>query len=126
MGMFALAGLAAAQAAQGGAANQGTISRATMGPSHVRQQLRYLEANLAKSLMINEALWEIVRDKLHVTQDELNDKLYEIDMRDGEIDGKNQRSVTKCPQCNRPVSGRHPACLYCGQVIDDSVFRLGT
>ena len=124
MSMFALAGLAAV-AATSQAGSGMSSGPARLGATQVKQQLRWLEANLAKSLMINEALWEIVRDKLHVTEDELNDKLYEIDMRDGELDGKNQRRAAKCPQCNRTVSARHPACLYCGKIIDDSVFRLG-
>lgn len=123
MSMFALAGLAAMASAQADARTSTGADR--LGATQVKQQLRWLEANLAKSLMINEALWEILRDKLHVTDDELNDKLYEIDMRDGELDGKNQRRAAKCPQCNRTVSARHPVCLYCGKIIDDSVFRLG-
>ena len=57
--------------------------------------------------------------------DELNEKLYAVDMRDGELDGKNQRSIAvKCPQCNRMVSPRHAACLYCRHIMDDSVFSL--
>lgn len=89
-----------------------------------QQQIRILEANLAKTLMITEALWEIVRDKLKLTEEDLNEKLYQIDMRDGQLDGKNQRSVIECPNCQRKVSPRHPACIYCSQVIDDSVFHM--
>jgi hypothetical protein len=89
-----------------------------------KEQLRVLEANLAKVLMINEALWEILRDKLGLTDEDLNGKLYEIDMRDGVLDGKNQRSISECPSCHRKVSPRHPACIYCGQIINDSVFHV--
>lgn len=92
--------------------------------SELDRHTRWLEANLAKCLMINEALWEIIRDKLNLTENDLNDKLYQIDMRDGRLDGKNQRPATKCPQCSRTVSARHLACLYCGHVMDDSVFNL--
>ena len=90
----------------------------------VQYQARILEANLAKALMINEALWEIIRDKLKLGEDDLNNKLYEIDMRDGLLDGKNQRRVSECPNCHRCVSPRHPACIYCGQIMDDSVFSI--
>ena len=92
---------------------------------HVKSQLRMLESNLAKSLLINQALWELLRDKAGLTEDELNDKLYEIDMRDGQLDGKNQRSQPiKCPNCSRTVSPRHAACIYCGQIMSDSVFDM--
>ena len=89
-------------------------------PGYVRR----LEMNLGKSLMISEALWELLRDKTGLTQDDLYKKLYEIDMRDGVLDGQNQVQVRDCPNCHRPVSGRHGACLYCGQVVDESVFRM--
>jgi len=92
--------------------------------SQAAERVRILEANLAKVLMINEALWEILRDKLGLTDENLNTKLYEIDMRDGVLDGKNQRSVSECPSCHRKVSPRHPACIYCGQIIHDSVFHI--
>ena len=83
-----------------------------------------LEMNLGKTLMICEALWELLRDKTKLTQDDLYKKLYEIDMRDGALDGQNQFKVRDCPSCHRPVSGRHGTCLYCGHVLDESVFRV--
>ncbi len=88
------------------------------------RQVRLLEANLAKTMMICEALWEILADEHGWTIEHLHKKLYEVDMRDGVLDGKNQRSIVKCPNCGRTVSGRHPACLYCGQIIDNSVFTI--
>ena len=100
-------------------------ARKGRGEANVRLQLRMLEANLAKAMLINEALWELIRDQHRLTDDDLNQKLYDIDMRDGQLDGKNQRSeVTECPNCRRKVSPRHPACIYCGQVIDQSVFSI--
>ena len=87
-------------------------------------QIQRLEMNLGKALMICEALWELLRDKAKLTQDDLYKKLYEIDMRDGALDGQNQPKVRDCPACHRPVSGRHAACLYCGHVLDESVFKM--
>ena len=125
---FSLAGVAVYGAV---AMNQGTEaardrSRANAKTGALQRQLRFLEANLAKSLLINEALWELIRDKLKLTEQDLNDKLYEIDMRDGQLDGKNQRKIADCPKCQRKVSPRHPACIYCGHIVDDTVFAMGT
>ena len=93
--------------------------------SDLQTRLKSLEDNLAKALMINEALWEIIKSNHKLSDDDLNDKLYAIDMRDGLLDGKNQRNTpVKCPNCKRPVSPRHSACLYCGQIIDDSIFQI--
>jgi hypothetical protein len=93
-------------------------------PRSYEMHLRFLEENVAKALLIHEALWELMRDKLQLTEQQLFDKLYEIDMRDGIIDGKNQRSVVECPKCKRKVAPKHATCLYCGQIIDNSVFQL--
>ena len=122
-GTFSLAGLAARESFSGAAAMSESID-AKSAARRAQSQVRMLEANLAKALMINEALWELIRDKLNLTEDDLNNKLYEIDMRDGALDGKNQRPVSDCPNCHRKVSSRHPACLYCGTVIDESVFKM--
>ena len=75
-------------------------------------------------MLICESLWELLAEKTNLTLDDLHQKLYEVDMRDGVLDGKNQRQATECPNCRHMVSSRHPACLYCGQVIDDSVFNI--
>jgi hypothetical protein len=90
----------------------------------IQRRINWLETNLAKTLMINEALWEFIRDQHQLSLEDLHNKLYEIDMRDGQLDGKNQRGVSTCPKCNRKVSPRHPACIYCGEVIDNSVFSM--
>jgi len=104
--------------------NDVTDKTVPSGMANLQSQVTMLENNLAKALMINEALWEILRDRLNLTEDDLNSKLYDIDMRDGKLDGKNQSPATKCPQCQRTVSSRHAACLYCGHIMDQSVFHM--
>ena len=125
-GLFALAGLAGSRMAQQSSSEAiRKSSRAAAKVSTLQQRLRMVEDNLAKALMINEALWEFIRDKHGLTENDLNEKLYAIDMRDGQLDGKNQRSGSApCPKCNRAVSARHSTCIYCGQIIDDSVFQI--
>jgi hypothetical protein len=99
-------------------------SRAESKATSLESQVKALRADLARSLMISEALWELLRDRAKLTEEDLHKKLYEIDMRDGVIDGKNQRKAKKCPDCEHMVSSRHPACIYCGKVMDDSVFSI--
>ena len=104
---------------------QQEANRAKHAAQRATQQIKLLEANLAKSLMICEALWELMAEKTGLTEDDLYNKLHEVDMRDGVLDGKNQRRVTECPACGRKVSGRHTTCLYCGEIMDSSVFNPG-
>ena len=86
--------------------------------------VKMLEENLSKTLLICEALWELLSQRSGLTVQDLHNKLYEIDMRDGTLDGKNQRKAIECSGCGRMVAARHSTCLYCGQVIDNSVFRM--
>ncbi len=121
VGMFALGAYRAAATAVDAAQ---TGARAASKVNQLKGNIRMLEANLAKAMMINEAVWEIVRDKFNITDEELQKKVEQIDMRDGILDGKNQRKATECPNCGHTVSARHPACIYCGQIIDNSIFSI--
>ena len=123
IGTFGMVGMAYQQSSAAASAAQDAAS-AKGQTRALKTQIRILEANLAKTMMICETLWEFLRDKTSLTEQDLHKKLYEIDMRDGILDGKNQRKAIECPECGHMVSPRHPACIYCGQVIDDSVFTI--
>ena len=99
-------------------------SRAESKATALEHQVKNLRSDLARSLMISEALWELLRDRAKLTETDLHKKLYEIDMRDGVLDGKNQRKAQKCPDCEHMVSSRHAACIYCGKVMNDSPFSI--
>lgn len=109
---------------QTSAAAQQEATSAKHSANRVEAELKTVQANLAKTLLICESLWELLAEKTNLTIDDLHQKLYEVDMRDGVLDGKNQRQAVECPNCRHMVSSRHAACLYCGQIIDDSVFNL--
>jgi len=101
-----------------------SASRAESKATSLESQVKRLRADLARSLMISEALWELLRDRAKLTEQDLHKKLYEIDMRDGVLDGQNKRKAQKCPDCKHMVSSRHSVCIYCGKVMDDSVFAI--
>ncbi|MCK5565932.1 MAG: hypothetical protein KAJ07_11855 [Planctomycetes bacterium] len=106
------------------AAASGAAARAKNKADSVAHQVKALEANLAKTLLICETLWEFISKEQGLNETDLNKMMYDIDMRDGQLDGKNQRKISECPDCARKVSPRHPACLYCGKVIDSSAFSM--
>ena len=99
-------------------------ARAESKTNSLQMEVKNLRSDLSRTLMICEALWEMLSEKAKLTETDLHKKLYEIDMRDGTLDGKNQRKARKCPDCEHMVSARHPACIYCGKVMDDSAFSM--
>jgi len=65
------------------------------------------------------AMWEIVREKLGVTEDELKAKMHEIHARDGEINGRIAAHATEvCPHCHHKLLTRGgKVCVWCGEAL---------
>jgi hypothetical protein len=76
--------------------------------------------------LINRAMWELLSTRAGVSELDLIAKVEEVDLRDGKADGKLERNVRTCAQCQRTLHKRHLACLYCGAKNDArDVFSLG-
>jgi len=83
----------------------------------VRQELRDLRRSLERTAMANMAMWELVRERLHLSDEELLNRMQEIDLRDGVRDGRITPvgASPVCGGCNRKLATRHERCIYCGQ-----------
>jgi ribosomal protein L32 len=65
-------------------------------------------------------MFELLHDKIGLTEAELMAKMTEIDMRDSHMNG--QVPITApvvCEACGKTYSKRHNHCLYCGHVNSD-------
>jgi hypothetical protein len=120
-GMYGYEGFGGRNAEIGAAAD---AQRASTQARDAEQRVKALEESLAKTLLICEAMWEILRDHSGIDNEMLFEKLREIDLRDGVLDGKNQSKPTECPSCQRRLSNRHARCLYCGHTFAKSTFEL--
>ena len=67
-----------------------------------------------------QAMWELLRDHIGVTDDQLKAKILEIDARDGMVDGKITGEVIDCPHCGQKASTTNPTCQYCGKRLPTS------
>ncbi len=85
-------------------------------------ELRDLQDQLERSSLLNQALWELLRERVKLTDEDLLAKAHEVDMRDGAPDGKMTPTAVRCPSCERVCNSRHAKCLYCGQLFDKPVF----
>ena len=93
-----------------------SVAEETVTP--IEQRVQSLELACA-------GMWEILRDKLGVTEDELVAKIQEIDARDGRVDGKMSGAVgAKCNSCGRQLlSRRSDHCNWCGNSLPAAPFR---
>jgi len=76
--------------------------------------VRELEQRLEKLTLVSMAVWSLVQEKTDLTEDDLLARVREIDLMDGQEDGKAKKQLAKCPDCGRTMSPRHNRCLYCG------------
>ena len=67
-------------------------------------------------------MWELLSERLGVTDEELIARIREIDFRDGKLDGRVTKGLAECPQCNRPNATDRSRCLYCGCELPASTF----
>ncbi len=73
-----------------------------------------IDERIDRLVMINEALWELLRDTAGMTEDHLLHKLAEIDGRDGDRDGRRRVAPMDC-SCGAKVSVKQKVCTFCGE-----------
>lgn len=81
-----------------------------------RREVRELHDRVDRLTLVCMALWELLKERGELSEQDLASKVSEIDLRDGRADGKVARQVKRCASCGRVMSPRHEACMYCGAV----------
>lgn len=87
--------------------------------TNVRTENEALRFDVEKLFMITQALWTLLQEQHGYTDDQLIQRVQEIDMQDGKLDGKVAKDKIRpdCPQCGRKLMGKRPVCLYCGTEV---------
>lgn len=78
-----------------------------------------LEATCDQLVLLTRAMWELLSAKAGVTEQDLLNKVTEIDLRDGTLDGKIQSKPVACSGCGRSLSPTHTVCIYCGAELTE-------
>ena len=63
-------------------------------------------------------LFELLQESTGHTEERLAAKILEIDMRDGQADGRMSPIPKRCPKCEAMMSPRFGRCLFCGQASE--------
>lgn len=80
-------------------------------------RLRDLEATVNRTALVCQAMWELLRERVGITEAELLAKIKEVDLRDGAADGRMRPMAVNCPKCGKPSNTKHSQCIYCGAAI---------
>lgn len=79
-----------------------------------RRDIQDLEQRLGKLTLICLALWSLVQEKTNLKEEDLLQRVQQIDLLDGTQDGRITPQIAQCSQCGRVMNPRHQKCLYCG------------
>lgn len=95
---------------------------ATRRADQVRNDVDRTQATIDALSLSCAAMWELLSAKLGVTEQELMAKIEEIDMRDGQLDGKIASVKQACTGCGRANNAKRGRCLYCGTNLPRAPF----
>ncbi len=76
--------------------------------------VQHFQNRIDRLVLITMAMWSLLKEKTNMTDDDLIERIKQIDLSDGVLDGKVRQEVVRCPQCGRIMSNKHKSCLYCG------------
>lgn len=99
-----------------------TARSAAAQANTVNSRVQALENQVERLALLNQALWELLRGKLGLTDADLERLAQEVDLRDGVADGKITPRAVKCPACQRVNNSRRGQCMYCGQLFEAPLF----
>jgi hypothetical protein len=97
--------------------------RAAASARHdLQHEIDDLSARCNQALLVCNALWTLLRDKLGMTEQDLLNRVKELDLTDGKLDGRVTAKSIECPACKHVVTRRFPRCVYCGGPIKADLF----
>lgn len=79
-------------------------------------EIAKLQRQLDKVSLASQAMWELLRDHAGVSDDQIVEKMQEIDLRDGSVDGKIGATIYDCPRCGRKTNSNRHNCIFCGNI----------
>jgi len=94
-------------------AEQTAKQAASRGAEH-QQHLRALEQQVDRLSLTVAALCEHIIASGSITAEKLQWLIDEIDLRDGNLDGRLRASPVRCPSCSHVTHPNRTTCLYCG------------
>lgn len=110
---FFVAGMARNSTAESAAQAGQEAARAAR---EVRTNNVAMEFDIEKLFLITNALWSLLKEQHRYTDEKLMQRINEIDLQDGKLDGKLKAETERpdCSNCGRKVMARQHRCLYCG------------
>lgn len=95
-------------------------ARQTNSDSSLRKtnlDLNDVARQVRKMALVNQALYELLKERTGISDEDLRIRIREIDLRDGTADGKLVASPLRCPKCQSAVTVGALSCPTCGATV---------
>lgn len=76
-----------------------------------------LARQVRKMALVNQALYELLKEKNGISDEDLRRKVREIDLRDGAANARLDASPLRCPKCQSAVTAGALSCPSCGATV---------
>lgn len=107
------------------------VSGAERASERTRAMGVELHDRVGRLILVTEAMWELLSERLGITVGDLAARVREIDARDGRVDGRRDSvplaSQVRCPSCQAVVPTGKTTCQFCGAGVPEAKadpFRL--
>ncbi|MGE4070766.1 MAG: hypothetical protein AB7E72_06280 [Lysobacterales bacterium] len=94
------------------------VSHAKAGAEQTRSEMQRLQQEVDRLSLVCRSMWSLLQDASGLTEHDLIKRMEEVDLQDGQRDGRVRSKVVVCGSCGRNNNGRHAACLYCEMPIE--------
>lgn len=78
-----------------------------------------LEKKLDRVVLLNQAIWSLVKLQTNLTESDLMQEIKRLDMLDGQLDGKIVETK-KCSKCSTILAASADSCYQCGTISNVS------
>lgn len=97
---------------------ESAAERADSKARRAEQELDQLRRHVERMSLASQAMWEPIRERTRLSEEDLEAKMLEVDGRDGVVDGKISVRVQVCGSCGRNTNSRRDTCIMCGAPIE--------
>ena len=89
-------------------------SRARQDSRSGLQAAEELRAKLDRLELLCAAMGSLLQEHTGITGVQIEERIRELDMQDGRLDGRMPTVAKTCLTCGRAISGDRGWCMYCG------------